>query len=213
MKIVQIDLSRDYSDVVKEAIRILKLGGVIVYPTDTLYALGANALEETPVRKIFAIKRRSFAKPLPIVIKNILWANELAYIRPKIQPVLEKIWPGQVTAILPKKEIVPAVLTATNKTIGMRIADHPLVDQLLGRFGYPLTSTSANISGDEPTRDINVITQLFASIGPRPDLIIDAGTLPPSPPSTIVDLTGDRPKILRVGATKPEFLLQLLDGI
>lgn len=211
MKIIQVDLNKDYSDVIREAVNILNYGGTIVYPTDTLYGLGANALNEIAVRKIFRIKDRSFSKPLPMIVRNYTWVKELAEIKPQNEEIIKKVWPGKVTVVLPKKDIVPDALTADFNSVGIRIPDYVFTDKLLAEFGYPLTSTSANISGQEPTNDINKIIEIFSKSTAKPDLIIDAGILPKSEPSMIIDLTGDKPKVLRISPTKPEKLLELLE--
>lgn len=233
MRVIQVDLNKDYSDVISEAVNILNYGGTIVYPTDTLYGLGANALNEIAVRKIFRIKDRSFSRPLPIIVRGHSWVKELAEIKPENEEIIKKIWPfgegsngrgptkwdaqkvgisvGKVTLVLHKKNIVPDALTAEFNSVGIRIPDYLFTDKLLAKFGYPLTSTSANISGQEPTNNISTIIEIFSKSTSKPDLIIDAGILPKSEPSMIVDLTGDKPKVLRISATKPEVLLKLLE--
>ncbi|MFH1653302.1 MAG: L-threonylcarbamoyladenylate synthase, partial [Pseudomonadota bacterium] len=198
---------------IREAVDVLSSGGVVVYPTDTLYGLGANALESKAVEKIFTIKGRDFSKPLPIIVKNLVWADELAYISPRNQTILKKAWPGKFTAILPKKNTVLELISAGINSVGIRIPDFVFTDKLLGKFGYPLTATSANVSGQEPTNDINKIIGTFSARAIQPDLVIDAGILPPSEPSVIVDLTGDKLKILRISPTSPDKLLKLLDPI
>ena len=212
MKIVQVDLNKDYSEALKEAVAVLESGGIIICPTDTLYGIGCNALNEVAVRKIFEIKQRPFAKPLPMIVRNIKWVKELAHISSKNQEILKRVWPGKTTIILPKKEIVPDILTSGQKTVGIRIPSYPLVGQLLKMFGYPIALTSANISGEEPTQDINKIIEIFSKqpMVKRPDLILDVGILPKSDPSAILDLTGDKPKISRIGPSKPEEFLKLL---
>ncbi len=211
MRIIKIDLNKDYSKALKEAVAVLEWGGVIICPTDTLYGMGCNALDEKAVNKIFEIKERPLSKPLPIIVRNIKWAKELAYISKRNDKIFEKIWPGRVTAVLPKKAIISDILTSNQKTIGMRIPDYPLIDQLLKLFGYPIALTSANISGQESSNDINEIIKVFSKrLTRQPDLILDVGILPKSEPSTILDLTTDKPKILRVGPSKPEEFLKLL---
>lgn len=211
MKIINLYKNRDFSNVVSEATDILQKGGVIVYPTDTLYALGANALDISAVEKIFKIKQRPKTKPLPIVVKNIKWVKELAYTYDKEKKILKSVWPGPVTVVLQKRTIVPFTLTGDNSSVAMRIAKHDFVDKLLGKFGYPVTSTSANISGVQPSNKISEVIDKFNDAEFKPDLIIDAGDLPESEPSTILDLTSDKPKVLRVGPTKPEVLMKLLE--
>ena len=233
MKVLQVDLNKDYSDVIREAVNILSYGGTIVYPTDTLYGLGANALNDIAVRKIFRIKCRSFSKPLPMIVRDLYWVKNLAEIKPYHEKMLKKIWPlgegsngrgptkwdaqkvgisvGKVTVVLTKKEIVPDALTAEFNSVGIRIPDYIFTDNLLTKFGYPLTSTSANVSGQVPTNDINKIIEIFSKSTLKPDLVIDAGILPKSEPSMIIDLTGKKLKILRISPTKPEKLLKLLE--
>jgi len=211
MRILQVDLNKDYSDTIKEAVTVLEAGGVIIYPTDTLYGIGGNALDEGAIRRVFEIKERPFSKPLPMIVKDVKWAKELAFINKKNEVILNKVWPGKTTVILPQKDIIPDILTAGTKTIGMRIADYPLLEGLLKVFGYPIISTSANITGEEPTGDINKIVEIFsARLTKQPDLVLDVGILPKSEPSTILDLTTSKPKILRVGPSKPGELMRLL---
>lgn len=210
MRILQVDLNQDYSEALSDAVTILKYGGVIVYPTDTVYGIGCNALNEIAVRKIYEIKQRS-SKPLPVLVKNIIWAKELVHIKKTHEGILEKLWPGKFTVILPKKELIPAIVTTGLGGLGVRIADHVFVDKLLGKFGYPLVATSANISGQQATGNINEIIEAFSAQEKKPDLIIDVGILPKSSSSVVVDLTADKPKILRVGASRPDELLKILD--
>jgi|SRR3989344_1777907 len=211
MKVIQVDLNKGYSDVIRETVNVLNSGGTIIYPTDTLYGLGANAINEIAVRKIFRIKDRSFSKPLPVIVRDYSWVKKLANIKPGNEEIMKKVWPGKVTIVLTKKDIVPDVLTAELNSVGIRIPDYMFVDRLLAKFGRPLTSTSANISGQEPTNDINKIIEVFSKSIIKPDLIIDAGILPKSEPSMIIDLTGSKPKVLRISSTKPEKLLELLE--
>lgn len=211
MKVINLDLNKDLNEVTREAIQVLSTGGTIIYPTDTLYGLGANALDQSAVERVFKIKNRSFSKPLPIIARNLKWVEELAFIDPNHKKFLEKVWPGKTTAILPKRDVLPLVLTAETRTIAIRIPDYPFLDFLLGKYGYPITSTSANISGQEPTNDINKIIELFEKERYKPDLIIDAGILKPSEPLTVVDLTSKHPKILRVGPSRPDQLLKMLE--
>ena len=191
-----------------------------MYPTDTLYALGANALDEFGVKKVFNTKQRSFSKPLPILARNMMWVEHLAHVTPRNKQLLEKLWNyhgattaaySKVTVILPKKDIIPGVLTSGQSTIGIRVTPFPFVDQLLYALGYPIVSTSANLSGEESSRDIQDIIDTFELETVKPSLIIDAGALPESEPSSILDLTGVQPKILRVGPSTPEQLLRLLE--
>lgn len=220
MRTIKVDLQKgDFDQAIEEAIKVLKFGGTVVFPTDTLYGLGANALDEFGIKRIFNVKGRSFTKPLPILARNMMWVENLAEISLRNRKILERIWNfketaggsfGKITVVLPKKSIIPDVLTGGQATVGIRVTEFPFVDQLLKQFGYPITSTSANISGEEGGKDIEGIIRSFANQPVQPNLIIDAGRLPESEPSTVLDLTTEQPKILRVGPSKPEQLMKLL---
>lgn len=210
MRIIKIDLNKDYSEAIAEALDILKMGGTIVYPTDTVYGLGCNALDEIAVRHIFDIKNRS-SRPLPILARDMKWVEELAYLTDQHRKMAAKFWPGKFTLVLPKKEIVPPIVTTGLPTVGLRIADFAFTDKLLGAFGYPLVATSANVSGEPATGDINTIVASLSAQSRRPDLVIDAGVLPVSNSSVVIDCSTDKPKVLRVGPSKPKDLLKLLE--
>lgn len=210
MEIIQLDLNKDYGPVIARACEILRQGGTIVYPTDTVYGIGCNALDEFAVRHIFDIKERS-SKPLPIIARNLQWVEELVFLNDQTRALAQKFWPGKFTLVLPKKEIIPPIVTTGLASVGVRIPDFLFTDMLLKSFGYPIVSTSANISGEGPTGDINVVLDSFANRHWRPDLIIDAGVLPKSNPSVIIDCSTDKPKLLRVGPSTPEELLKLME--
>ena len=217
MKIIQVDLNKDYREVIEEACRVLRLGGTVVYPTDTIYGLGANACDNLAVDRIFKIKNRPYHKPLPIIVKNLEWVEAIVYLDSRLKKIVSSIWPGATTAILPKREHLSCLVTSGGPTVGIRIPDFIFTDQLLGKFGYPLTATSANISGEEATNDVNKIIERFENAKHKPDLIIDAGILPSpaggSKQPTVLDLTSSEPKILRVGPSRPEQLRKLLESM
>lgn len=211
MQVLQIDINKDYRDAIAEAVAVLRAGGTVVYPTDTLYAIGANALNRDAVKKVFAIKQREGSQPVPILVKNMIWAKELVHVSPKVEKIVASLWPGPWTAILSKRITIHNRLSMDLSSVGVRIADHALADYLLGKFGYPLTATAANISGQIPSQNCSEVISAFRNSTLQPDLVLDIGTLPPASPSTVIDFTSDRPKIVRVGATTPEELLKLLE--
>lgn len=210
MEVIRTDRYSDVSGLIQVAVQVLSKGGVIVFPTDTLYSLMANAMDEHAVKRVFDIKQREQGRPLPIAARNMMWVRELAYVNSGQERVLESMWPGKVTAVLKKKSIISDVVTAGAKTVGIRIPAYDLIDQLLAQFGYPVTATSAHIFGKPPAQNIEEIVTDFRIHAIQPDLVIDVGTLPPSQPSTLLDLTGDHPRILRVGATTKEQLMKIL---
>lgn len=211
MRVIPVDIHGDFSAAVKEAIEVLKKGGSIVYPTDTVYGLGCNACEYKAVEQIFRVKERVFQKPLSVIARNMAWVKEIAFVPPKLEPMLEKLWPGAITVILARKPVIPAIVSAGKDTIGVRIPDSPITDMLMAKFGYPLISTSANISGDD--MDACNSALIIESFKPRiwqPDIVLDAGALPKSSPSTIIDFSTVKPHILRLGPLKPAQLEQVI---
>ena len=210
MRIIPVNINGDFSEALYEALAVLKKGGVVIFPTDTVYGIGANACDWYAVEQIFKIKKRPLTKPISVLARNINWVKEIAFVLPKLEKILEEIWPGATTVILPKKKIISAIVTAKKKNVSIRIPDHVLTDKLLGKFGYPIAATSANISGEGTPAGVGEIIAAFRGEVWRPDLILDAGVLPPSEPSTVLDLTTIRPRITRVGPTNPEQLMKLL---
>ena len=210
MQILKIDLSDDYMATLERAVSSVRRGGTMVFPTDTLYGLGCNALDPAAVGHIFDIKHRSYVKALPMLVRDLSWARELAYITPEQERVIDQCWPGKVTFVLPRRPIVPAIMCGGGQTVGLRAPDYPLVQSILRQLGYPLAGTAANVSGSEPTNDAALIVEEFSKAAPQPDLVIDAGVLPDSLPSTVVDLSGRMPRILRQGAVRADKILALL---
>ena len=214
MEIIKFNLSGDWRDldqkIIELAAGVIERNGAIVFPTDTVYGLGVRALNEYAIEKLFKIKRRPETKPVPVIIRDIEMARKLAYFDRKKEKILEQVWPGQVTVVLEKREIIPNILTAGQKTIGLRIADHPFISALMEKLNEPITATSANFSGEPPMISSSQVIKTFEKAYPRPDLILDAGDLPASPPSTVLDLTSSNPKILRIGPVTKKDLMKML---
>ena len=190
---------KNLNSFIPKALKLLKTGKVIICPTDTVYGLVANAANEKAVKKIFKIKKREKGKPIPIFVKDIEMAKKLALIGEKQEKFLKKVWPGKVTAVLKRKKNcgLPAILFGGKKTIGLRIPNYRLVNELLKRLNKPLTGTSANISGKPALTGNKEVLEQFENQKDKPDLFLDAGSLPKSFPSKVIDLTKDKIKILR----------------
>lgn len=212
MEIIKVNLSTDWNNpvIIQKAMTVIQRNGSLVYPTDTVYGLGVNALRVHCLERLFKIKKRPETKPVPVIVRDIEMAKKLAFIDKKIEKVLKAVWPGPVTVILKKREVVPDILTAGQRTIGLRIADCRLTQTLMANLAEPITATSANFSGSPPLSSSAEIIKIFAKSYPRPDLILEAGQLPASLPSTVLDLTGQQPKILRVGPASKKDLLKFL---
>ncbi len=180
---------------ITKIIKAIKEGKVIVYPTDTVYGLIADATNKKAVNKIFKIKKRPKDKPIPIFVKDLKQAKKLAKIDKEQENFLEKVWPGKVTVILKRKKI--KVYGVEERKIALRIPKYKLLLNLIKHVNRPLTATSANISGKPATTKIKEVINQFKKKKYQPDLIIDAGNLKQSRPSIVIDLTVWPPKILR----------------
>lgn len=186
------------------AAEILKKGGIVLYPTDTLYGLGADALSDAAVEKIYAIKGRDERKPIHAILADINAATAYGEVS-GIARILEEEMPkGKVSYVIPKKDSITAGISKDLETFGFRIPDSELCKAMVRAFGGPITATSANASGKQPFMNVDSILEQLGDKAAGIDLIIDAGELPPSEPSTVVDLTQGHPLIIREGAVPPE---------
>ena len=201
MKQVKLDLNNksQIEKIAETAAEVLKNGEVVIYPTDTLYGLGANALDEDAILKIYKIKKRDRNNPLPIIARDIKMVKRIACVDSRVEKILNKIWPGPITIVLRKKDIIPYILTGNEETVAVRIPNSEFISALMNEVNFPIAATSANISGEKNLLDPDKIISEFKSSKLKPDLFIDAEEVKNSKPSTIVDLTTGIPKILRVG--------------
>jgi len=181
---------------IKEGIKILQKGGVIAYPTDTVYGLGADAFNPTAVERIYEIKNRPKYQQFPLLIADAKQLTALAEPIPEIAWFLAgRFWPGGLTLVLSKKDSVSAYL-ASRSTIAVRIPNHPVCQALIQHLRNPLIGTSANISGQPAALTADEVGQ---QLGGKIDLIINGGQCPGGRESTIVDITHEPPIILRQG--------------
>lgn len=185
----------------------LKSGGVIVYPTETLYGVGALATNEDSVEKVFSVKGRLHGKPIPILVKDEKMLAEFAEITGRASALVDKFLPGPLTLILKQRRNLPALITAGTGKVAVRISRHPFVNRLFDLIDDPITSTSANISGNENLFSFDEVYKAFKY---KVDLIIDSGNLPPSKGSTIVDFTATPPVIIREGDISKDKLEEFL---
>jgi|SRR3989344_3232879 len=208
MEVIRLQKS-DSGPAVARAAEVLRAGGVVLYPTDTLYGLGADALSDEAVAKIYAIKGRHENKPLHAIVADLEMAGRYADVTDSARLLAMRLPQGQVTLILNKRPGLDTGIVKGIATFGFRIPDNEFCIAFTHAFGGPITATSANRAGEKPERNIEAILQQL-SCGPysnvlqktaiRVDLIIDAGEVPERQPSTVVDLSGAEPIILREGA-------------
>lgn len=192
MKILKTSIDAVDENVIGEAIDVLARGGVVLYPTDTVYGLGANIFNELAVKRIFNIKQRSPLKPLSILISDIGAIDLVARTSLEQKNVMNNYLPGPYTFILKKTDIVPRVVTGGSSYVGVRVPDNDISRKLAGLF--PITTTSANVSDDEVlSNPKDILEQLDCEV----DLVIDVGVLKSNHASMIIDLSNPNPKIIR----------------
>ncbi len=174
--------------------RLIIGGGVVVYPTETIYGLGANALDDQAIMRVFQIKRRPLTKPIFLAVSSFEMLEKVAEISKEDLVILEKLLPGPVSVLVKKRSIVPDILTAGSPMVGIRFPDHEIALKIIDRAG-PITSTSANRTGaPSPTSASEVSNEIES----RVDAVLDGGKCKYSQPSTLLDLANRR--ILREGA-------------
>lgn len=193
MKIIKIKAK----GAVEIALNVIKDGGVVVFPTDTVYGLICDSNNKEAVEKIFKIKKRSKGKPISIFVNDIDAAKKFTKVSKKNERFLMNNWPGAITAVLEKRVNIFTAIHQGKNTIGVRIPDYLPINKLISGNNAPIAETSANISGEPATTEIKKVLKYFKDKDPAPDLIIDAGDLPKRRPSKVVDLTGSKINIIR----------------
>jgi L-threonylcarbamoyladenylate synthase len=198
----------DHPQVIRQALQILKMGGLVAFPTDTVYGVGALAFDGEAVESIYAAKDRSVEKAIPVLIGDV---DDLQKVASQIPDMARKLasrfWPGPLTLVVPKKPELPEAVSSTD-TVAVRIPDHDVARALLRAAG-PMAVTSANISGKANPSTAN---EVFSQLGRRIPLIMDGGVTPGGMPSTLVDCTGEEPVILREGPVTLDELVFALDS-
>ena len=207
MKLSQFDLEKQ----IKKAIAILKNGGLVAYPTDTVYGLGASITDSKAVDRIFQVKGRPKGMALPVLLADRKQIKEIVIsVSQVVQRLADEFFPGALTIILLKASAVPDIITGGGKTVAFRIPNHPVPLALIKGLGKPIVGTSANLSGQPSALTAE---EVQAQIGDKIDMIIDGGRCPGGIESTVIDLSGERPVIRRQGAISIERLRKILPDI
>ena len=185
-------------DQIQTAVDLLRRGGVVAIPTDTLYGLAADPLDETAVRRIFRLKGRPAGNPIPLLLSDPedlhRWA---ARIPESARRLTDRLWPGPLTLVLRRSDEVPDLVTAGGDTVGLRVPDHTVPRSISRLLGAPLTGTSANRTGSPGLSTAHAVR---CELSGEVDFVVDGVSGQDGRPSTVVDLSGDRPRILRLGA-------------
>jgi len=182
----------------KQAVEILKKGGIVAYPTDTVYGLGADPLNKRAVDRIYRVKKRPYNQPLPLLLADKSDLSKVAGVLPDIVWKLAgRFWPGGLTLVLKKSSWVPGFVTAGGDSIAVRVPNHDVPIALAQGLGSPIIGTSANISGKPSPITANEARE---QLGKEVDLIIDGGRCPGGIDSTVLDVSGQVPVLIREGA-------------
>ena len=197
-KIIRVDKNHPDPDIINQAAGILKTGGLVIFPAACLYGVAANALSADAVEKVFQLKQRPRNNPILVLIKNTAQLDGLVTTVPdKARILMDKFWPGGLTIVFDAADSVNPKLTAGSKKLGIRLPGHPVVRALVNSVDFPVTGTSANLSGRPGcTRTDMLCPEMMEKV----DLVLDAGPVKGGAGSTVVDVTCTPPRILRRGA-------------
>lgn len=199
-------------DSITEAAKIIQDGGIVVLPTETVYGLGANALDDAAVAKIFAAKNRPAINPLIVHVEDVTAAKKLVEMDGRAQKVADYFWPGALTLILPHKNNsgISKLVTAGLETLAVRVPSHKIMQAVMKQAGVPIAAPSANNSGEPSATTPQHVAQ---SLGDNTPYILAAGQCDVGLESTVLDLTKDVPTLLRLGAVTQEDLQEILEHV
>jgi L-threonylcarbamoyladenylate synthase len=195
---------------IEKAAQWILQGKVVAIPTETFYGLGADPLDGEALQKIFRVKERDGNNPLLLLVADRTWLPGLVKnIPPRAGPLMERFWPGPLTLVFEASAHLPPLLTANTGKIGLRISSHPVARALVQVVGRAITATSANVSGQPSASQAR---EVFQSLGKKIDAILDGGKTPGGFGSTVVDVSGVSPRIIRQGAIALAELAPFLTG-
>jgi L-threonylcarbamoyladenylate synthase len=207
----QVDSAAPDPEVLARAAAVLRAGGLVAFPTETVYGLGANALDPDAVRGIFAAKGRPARNPVIVHVGDVPAARALVTVWPETAGRLaDRFWPGPLTLVLPRMPAVPDAVTGGGPTVAVRCPAHPVALALVRAAGVPVAAPSANRSSElSPTLPEHVLGGLVGRI----DLLLDAGATPAGIESTVLDLSGSRPRLLRPGPIPPSLIEEVVGPV
>jgi len=195
-------------EAIKAAGYLLREGGVVVYPTETVYGIGCIPSDPDAAQRICELKGRA-DKPLPLICADIKAARKVVEMTPDAEKLATKFWPGPLTMVLPAKVKYSMWVQRGAKTLGVRVSPYPMAQKLAKEAGGVIVSTSANISGDEPAKSADEAKKIF---GNKVDIILDGGPSPGVESSTVVDLSGEEVWLLRKGPVSGDEIMAALRG-
>ncbi len=195
---------------IKQASQLILQGGVVAFPTETFYGLGADAGDVVALQKVFQIKGRAENKPLLLLLAGRTWVQDLVKkISPAAEALIERFWPGPLTLVFEASAHLPPILTANTGKVGLRVSSHPVTQALVQAVGRAITGTSANLSGQASP---SLAAQVSQALGRKVDAILDGGKTAGGLGSTVLDVSAVLPKIIRRGAISQEELAPFLEA-
>ena len=198
-RVVRVDPGTPERVALGNAAAVLRRGGVVAFPTETFYGLGAAALDRAASRRIFELKGRPETKPVLLLVDSIAMAETVVEVSARARALMTRHWPGALTLVLRARPSVPEEVTAGTGTVGVRLSPHPVARGLVSALGAPVTAPSANPSGLEPPTTASAVLAYF---GDAVDLVLDGGPTAGGEASTVLDTTVEPPRVLRRGAVK-----------
>lgn len=193
---------------IARAVEILRAGGVVAYPTDTFYGLAVDPRDEAAVERLYEVKGRDTSSAIPLIAGSPEQAEEAGHFSEAHRRLAHAFWPGPLTIVVEATPRITRAILATGTTIAVRVPAHALARELANGFGYCITSTSANRSGQPALSTADDVTRM---LGSAVDLVIDGGSTPGGPPSTIVELTATGPRLVRAGQIAWDRVLRSLE--
>jgi L-threonylcarbamoyladenylate synthase len=207
-QLLKVDTEHIESSNIAQIARTLQEGKLVIYPTETFYGLGANCFSEKAVAKIYRLKQRDREKPLSVIVSGMDMVEEVTLERPDLfYSLSSRFWPGSLTIVLKASERFPEYITGRSGTIGIRWPDHRWLNALVEKSGFPITATSANLSG---AKEISSPERALDVFNGKVDLLVDGGRTQGKLPSAVISLVSDKPRILRQGAISAEELKPFL---
>lgn len=196
---------------ISAAAEALRSGGLVAFPTDTFFALGADGLNAAAVDRVFSTKGRNPGTPVPLLISDAGMVDSLTSEFPApLKDLAETFWPGALTLVMPASSIVPPVVSAGTETVGLRVPDHSVARALISKAGTPITGTSCNLTGRDPIKDAAMVEQIF---GDQLDACLDAECGDSSDPSTVISYEDGKIAVLRLGAISIESMRNVVGDI
>lgn len=196
MERFQIHHQNPHKRVIAKAVQVLQNGGLIIYPTDTVYGIGCNLYDKTALEKLYALKKKNKFDPISLIVKDIQQASSYVRISNFAYKIMRRCLPGPFTFILPSGREIPKIMLSRRKEVGIRVPDNAVCLALLDAHFYPLVNTSVNLQPDELLNNPDDIERFYKH---AVDIMLDVGWIPDAQESTVVSLIGDELKVLREG--------------